>query len=118
MFYDHFLARDFERYAPVPLADFLDTARERMLEAWHVLTPRLQASMERLMPLTWMVNYAVPDGISYAVDRLAHRVRTDIGLAGGGEELMRNYEGFDEDFKAFFAEMMAYVESLRGPRTW
>lgn len=118
IFYDHFLARDWSEYAPVPLLDFLERSRVRMLSRWSLLPAHTQPALERLMPLHWMTRYAEMEGISVVVDRVARRVRTDIGLAGGVDELERNYDGLDEDFREFFSELVAYVESVRGPKEW
>ncbi|MEO8659981.1 MAG: ACP phosphodiesterase [Bryobacteraceae bacterium] len=118
IFYDHFLARDWVEYAPTHLLDFLEQCRVRMLERWHLLPDRARLSMERLMPLHWMARYAEVEGIAVVVDRVALRVRTDIGLAGGVEELVNNYEGLGEDFREFFVELVSYVETQRTAKTW
>jgi acyl carrier protein phosphodiesterase len=118
IFYDHFLARDWETYAPLPLYDFLESSHQRMLTRWHLLPAHTQPSLERLMPLHWMTRYAEVPGIGVVVDRVARRVRMDVGIAGGVEELVNNYEGLTEDFRDFFGDLVAYVESVRGPKTW
>lgn len=118
IFYDHYLARDWSQYAPVPLVEFLESARVRMLSCWNRLPAHTQPSLERLMPLHWMARYAELEGIAVVVNRVARRVRTDVGIAGGAEELERNYEGLGDDFREFFGELTAYVESVRGPKLW
>jgi len=118
IFYDHYLARDWGEYAPLPLVEFLEGSRVRMLSRWSLLPAHTQPALERLMPLHWMARYAEMEGIAVVVDRVARRVRADVGLAGGAEELERNYEGLGEDFREFFGELTAFVEGVRGPKQW
>jgi acyl carrier protein phosphodiesterase len=118
IFYDHFLARDWDHYAPLPLHDFLESSRRRMLTRWHLLPAHTQPALERLMPLHWMARYAEIPGIGAVVDRVAKRVRMDVGIAGGVEELTGNYDGLSGDFRDFFGDLVAFVETVRGPRAW
>jgi acyl carrier protein phosphodiesterase len=118
IFYDHFLARDWLEYAPTPLLDFLEQCRVRMMKVWHLIPAPARPAMDRLPPFHWMTRYAETEGIAVVVDRVARRVRTDIGLTGGGEELVNNYEELGQDFRDFFVELVAYVETQRGGKQW
>lgn len=118
IFYDHFLARNWQEYAPVPLLEFLETSGTRMMRLWPLVPEASKPRLERLMPLHWMTCYAEIDGIGAVVDRVAMRVRAELGMAGGVEELVKNYEGLAEDFREFLGELQAYVETLRAPKQW
>ncbi len=54
---------------------------------------------------------------SAALDRMAEfRLRRPNPLAGSGEELLRDYAGFEADFAEFLPDAAVFAESVRRAR--
>lgn len=109
LFYDHFLAAEWDLWSSEPFDSFVERARsmveanrrylpERMLEVAPVI-------FERLLP-----SYREVGGIGSALERMSRRVRRANPLAGGEQELVRNREGLRDDFLGFVPGAKQFVE--------
>jgi acyl carrier protein phosphodiesterase len=113
VFYDHFLALDWERYAPEPLDSF--TARMYADIRRHSinLPEEARAAVERMMADDRLGSYRRLDGIEASLRRvslrLAARTGQDIGLERGLSELVANFDELRADFAEFFPQLRAHV---------
>ena len=65
----------------------------------------------------WMAGYRDAARVAEALDRMAEfRLRRPNPLAGSGEELLRDYAGFEADFTEFLPDAAAFAESVRRAR--
>lgn len=113
MFYDHFLARDWEDFAPQPLEAF--SAEMYALLAAHaaILPPRLAQILPRMRADDWLASYRAPEIIELALDRMASRLRRANPLGGSGAELCLDYAGYEADFREFIGAAQGFVATLR-----
>jgi acyl carrier protein phosphodiesterase len=113
VFYDHFLALDWQRYSPEPLGAF--TARVYAdVRAWSVRLPgEARAALERMIGDDRLGSYGRLDGIEAALRRVSQRLlaRTgrDLELERGVSELVANFDGLRADFDEFFPQLQAHV---------
>jgi acyl carrier protein phosphodiesterase len=108
LFYDHFLAVDWQRYSPLPLEAFLETSYRQLRDHWNVLPERLQG----LLPVIFqdlLPSYREVKGIERALGRMAQRLSRPSPLASGGQELLAHYAPLQEDFHQFLPEMSQAV---------
>jgi len=113
LFYDHFLARNWDEYADVPLPDFTSRVY-RALEAHRdILPPRLQSILTKMAADNWLLSYREVTNIGLALAGLSRRLSRANRLHRGVEELCTNYAGLEEDFRAFFPELVDYVANLQ-----
>jgi acyl carrier protein phosphodiesterase len=109
VFYDHFLARSWERHHPLPLPEFARRVY-RLLEVHHAhLPPGLQTVAPRMIAGNWLVSYREVATVGLALQRMSARIRRPNPLAAGGEELVRHYAGFEEDCDRFLAAARLFV---------
>lgn len=104
LFYDHFLAVEWERWSPEPIDAYLDRAR------WIVEANRdyLPVRMQEVVPVIFEIlipSYCEVDGIGLALERMSRRVRRTNPLAGGEKELSHHYAGLRDDFRSFIPEI-------------
>jgi acyl carrier protein phosphodiesterase len=118
VFYDHFLARDWLRYASMPLDDF--TAE--VYASFHAYaSATLPAEAISLLPGLsegdLLGSYRRVAGIEAALRRLSRRLEVRLGrsfaLEQAVEELQTHYDAFGRDFAEFFPELHAHVEAWR-----
>lgn len=111
LFYDHFLAKEWEEWSPEPLDAYLKRARVMVEENRHYLPHRMQELVpvifEKLIP-----SYQGVEGIGRALERMAQRVRRPNPLAGGDGELVRHYGGLQADFREFMPEAARFASDF------
>lgn len=111
MFFDHCLARDWARYAALPLGQFTQRVY-RLLEANDPILPeRLQVMAQVMRREDWLSSYRELHGVALALERMGRRLTRGNGLLGAGDDLLANYAGLGEDFDAFFPQLVAFAHS-------
>lgn len=116
MFYDHFLARHWGDFDDRPLPEFTAAAYHLMQQHDALLPQRLQGLLPDMRESDWLASYADADKLSYALDRMARRLSRPELLAGSGAELLRDYAGFEADFRAFLPEAVQFMHERRTRR--
>jgi len=113
IFYDHFLAKNWQRYQNQTLEDF--AARiYRLLEAHHEqLPPGLQQVAPRMIEYNWLVSYRDVATIGRVLQRISTRLRRPNPLGKGLDELHRHYAGLEADCDLFLAEALAFARDHR-----
>jgi acyl carrier protein phosphodiesterase len=113
VFYDHFLARHWSRYADVPLEDFTRQVYATLLPHLASYPERLQRILPRMAADDWLAAYAEIEGVDAALHGIARRFqrypRARV-LADGVQELLQNYAALEEDFLAFFPRLQDFAE--------
>ena len=115
VFYDHFLARHWQRYSAVPLEEFTHQVYATLLPHLAGFPERLQRILPRMAADDWLASYAEIESVDAALHGIARRFarfarhgRVPL-LADGVQELLRNYSELEQDFLAFFPELQRYV---------
>ena len=109
LFYDHFLAREWERYHPDPLAEFIARCHRQALAFEEILPSRLAGFLPAIFT-ELLPSYREPAGIERALQRMAARRDRPSPLAEGAGELGRHYQELKADFQRFLPAMAAEVE--------
>lgn len=117
LFYDHLLARDWNRHGYGSLDDY--TAR--LYASLDTLSSHLSEEAREIAALMarndWLGSYRNLAAVGRAIDRMAiHRLRRPTSLAGGIEEFNANAEGFATDFQAFLPDAKAFAACWRSAR--
>ncbi|MFC4158595.1 acyl carrier protein phosphodiesterase [Chitinimonas lacunae] len=112
VFYDHFLALDWDAYSPEPLDHFASAAYAVLAAHQHCLPDNLVQALPTMRSQNWLLSYRDPTGIGTTIDRIAARRAPRLGrLVGGVEEMLADYQGFRDDFHAFFPAVQALAEA-------
>jgi acyl carrier protein phosphodiesterase len=85
------------------------------LRKHHALLPeRLQDIAPRMAAADWLGSYRHVEAVGLALDRMGERLKRGNALLGSTEELLAHYDAFDEDFRAFFPDLVRFAGSERG----
>jgi len=112
IFYDHFLARDWDRYSPVLLDEFIRISHQTLSRYQSQLPPRLLELLPRMFSRHWLIAYQEPAGIEIALRRMSDRLARPNPLAEGFAELTKKRDLLLSDFRCFLPEVCAYTGSL------
>jgi acyl carrier protein phosphodiesterase len=116
MFYDHYLARDWSRYATEPLAPFARRVYAIISEHDENLPAKMQHSMHYILRNDLLLSYREIDGIARALRGIEGRLSRPSRLGEAISELDRHYLSLQQDFERFFPQLVEYVRSLDAER--
>jgi len=115
--FDHILAANWGDYSGVPLEDFVEKTYGVLAANTDLMPPRPRKILEVMIDEDWLGSYGGLEGIGRALDRIAIRLERRFGrgssLAGAAEEVALNYGALEENFRAFFPELITFVGDLR-----
>ena len=104
--YDHFLAKNWNRYHTQPLADYVDDFYELLRTNFEILPTRIQRMMPYMMADNWLLSYASIKGISTILNQMNQRTKNRAKMNFAVLELEEFYTEFETEFTSFFAELI------------
>lgn len=114
VFYDHFLAADWPRYAPAaPLEEFSQRAYGVLADYKAVLPPRLGRMLPYMIEEDWLVSYRTVGGIDRTLKRLSRRLTRANPLPEAAGQLSEHYAELQSDFLLFFPDLITFAERSR-----
>lgn len=115
--FDHVLALNWGDYSELPLGDFIQRTYGLLAANAGLMPPRPREVLRFMIEEDWLGSYRELEGIGRALDRIAVRIERKFGrgsgLAGAAEEVARNYGALEENFRAFFPELVLFVGNYR-----
>lgn len=104
VFYDHFLARNWEHHAQITLEEFAASIYRLLEEHEAILPEGLKRIAPRMIRHNWLVSYREVELMQRALKRLGERLSRKNPLAEGYAELLKNYDALEEDCTHFLYE--------------
>ncbi len=108
IFYDHFLAKNWDDYHIQPLKDYAESFYALLLANRDVLTTRTKNVINYMIPQNWLVKYADINGIAEILAQMDRRTKHKSGMANSVNELREFYPSFENEFKEFFEEVKEF----------
>lgn len=109
MFYDHLLAKNWNRYCNTPLPQYAATFYKSLDDNYDILAPRTQRMMVHLKKEDWLSKYATIEGISFILMQMDYRTKHKSGMTNAGVQLQQYYTEYEQEFFAFFEDMQKFV---------
>lgn len=107
IFYDHYLAKNFNQYHHNDLTTFTQKIYET-IEKYLSLVPTQPRHMFKYMKReNWLLRYQTLDGIEQSLVGMSKRTRFNSKMEQATEDLKKMYQSFEEDFRSFFPEAIA-----------
>lgn len=111
IFFDHFLARNWNDYHTELLPDFAEQVY-RLIDQHQAILPREVTFMMPYMTRgNWLVNYARLDGIHRALSGMARRTPYESRMDEAIDDLRQSYAAFKSEFDRFFPELSAFCKA-------
>lgn len=113
IYFDHFLARRWERYGDGgSLAGFADRTYRILNDYRDIPSARFRRVVTAMRRDNWLVGYASLAGVDRALQGLSQRFPRANPLGSGGTVLRDRYDALEADFRAFFPSLAEYARSL------
>lgn len=111
VFYDHLLAKGWERYHDQSLEQFAVSIYSLLERHFEQLPTGLQQVAPRMISRNWLVSYREPEIIGKVLTRLDQRMSRPTPLASGLEQLHRHYDALEKDCEQFIEEARKFLQN-------
>lgn len=112
VYYDHVLAREWDRHGEGTLPAFADDVYRTLRVNLARLPTEVHPLVEAMIAGNWLVGYARLAHVAGALRGMSHRHRVAAGIGTAAEELARDYDALSADVAEFFPELQAHCASL------
>ncbi|GAB2771375.1 ACP phosphodiesterase [Rhabdobacter roseus] len=106
IYFDHFLALDFNHYNQVPFSIFVDTMYALIQQKNSAIPQAMRPMAQAMIQYDWLRGYRSIDGIRRSLDGLSRRFAFMQDLRGAEKELLTHFDYYHTAFKLFFPELM------------
>jgi acyl carrier protein phosphodiesterase len=118
VYYDHILARAWDRYSAVPLRVFADRAYSLLEDRFALVPPEASHFVRRFIETDRLLQYATPEGIADTLFRLSGRImermpKRDVRLQDSMPDLLAADADLSADFHAFYPELIASADGWK-----
>ncbi len=110
IFYDHFLAKNWELYSTIPLEEYTDNFYKVLERHKDILPEKTLRMMPYLIEDNWLLSYASVEGISEVLAGMNRRTGYRSNMNLSINELREYYAEFESEFTSFFKELIPYSQ--------
>jgi acyl carrier protein phosphodiesterase len=108
IFYDHFLAKNWQEYSITPLEDFACHAYSTIQRFDKILPRKAKQVLPHMIANNWLVNYGKLEGVNRAMLGMARRASFPSEMGSATEDLQKDYQSFENDFRRFFPDLAGH----------
>ncbi len=112
MFYDHFLAKNWEQYHSQNLEDYISDFYELLRRDFETLPANIQRFMPYMIKDNWLLSYRTISGIGIILNQMNIRTRHQSKMNLAVVELEKFYPQFEAEFTSFFKELELYCKNF------
>jgi acyl carrier protein phosphodiesterase len=112
VFYDHFLAKNWQSYHTTPLTDFAENVYRTITSYDSILPENVKRMLPYMIKGNWLVNYSKTEGIHRALSGMASRSPYASKMDEAVDDLVLSYDEFQKEFETFFPELKKFAESF------
>jgi len=106
--FDHFLIKHWQSYSDIPFMEFKKETYQLIEQGLPLMPSAMQQVMVSVVKNDWFASYEQVEGIGYALDRIAMRIRFRNQFAGSIEDIKLHYEQLDRVFLQFFPQLLVF----------
>lgn len=104
--YDHFLAKNWEKYSDEKLDRFVNQFYRSLHENYPILTEKTQDMMPYMIKQNWLLSYQTVEGIHQILTQMdRRRSKNQSNMQFASAELKEFYPEFEREFTLFFEDM-------------
>jgi acyl carrier protein phosphodiesterase len=110
IFYDHFLAKNWQQYSPINLSDFVDDFHQLLESNYELLTPKTKRLLPYMIAQNWLKSYQTVNGIEVILTQMDQRISSTNKMQNSVVELNDHYDEFEAEFFLFFEDLRQFVK--------
>jgi acyl carrier protein phosphodiesterase len=106
--YDHFLAKNWNKYSDEKLEDYAANFYKSLEDNYDILTQKTQELLPYMTDRNWLGSYATIAGIEMILFQMDYRTKHRANMQEAVVELQEFYSDFEAEFTLFFEELRAF----------
>ncbi len=110
IFYDHYLAKNFDKYSDMTLQQHSTYVYDLLQNNFDYLPEPAKRFYGYMTERNVLVQYASLQGIETVLEHLSHRIRHRYQLNLAMPILIEQYDDIEQEFFVFFDEMIAFCK--------
>ena len=114
IFYDHFLASRWTDYSDKDLKSFISESYGLIRKNYFMLPGRVKKFAPFMIMNDWIGSYKTIKGIKSILFRMSRSTVLLAKASKAGNDLEEHYDDFLQEFRAFFPNIIRYVEGEHG----
>jgi len=108
IYYDHFLAKNWERYSHKPLDNYVESFYDLLEDNYEILPVGTKRMMPYMITDNWLYSYAKLTGIARVLNGMNRRTKNKSKMNLAIIDLEEHYNDFENEFTAFFEELITF----------
>jgi len=108
VFYDHFLAKNWNTYSDEKLEEFVARFYQSLHDNHNILSERTKGMMPYMIEQNWLVSYQTIKGIHRILTQMDQRTKNESKMRFASNELSEYYTEFEAHFSEFFKELIVH----------
>ena len=108
VFYDHFLAKNWNTYSDEKLEEFVARFYQSLHDNHSNLSERTKGMMPYMIEHNWLVSYQTVHGINRILTQMDQRTKNESKMRFATNELSEFYPEFEDEFTNFFQELILF----------
>lgn len=113
LYYDHFLARNWDKFSGNDLETFVQDAYKMLLNRYEELPPRSKRILPYMVSQNWLAGYRRFDVMEQVFGGMSRRAKFYSGMENAVDDLKLYYDEFREEFFGFFPDIIRHSEEFR-----
>ena len=109
IFYDHFLAKNWQQYSAIPLATFSEDFYKLLHRNYEILPDKIKHMLPFLEKYNWLYNYQFMEGMESVLEGMNRRTKLKSHMNLAIQDLKEHYKVFENDFNLFFKDLIEYT---------
>ena len=108
--YDHLLAKNWRKFSPQNLNDFIKNSYNILLYHYFILPPKIKKLLPFIVVNNWLDKYTSEEGLKKVLDGMGRRTSMP-GQSGFAIKILQaNYSHFNDEFLTFFPELISFIK--------
>lgn len=112
IYYDHFLALDWDQYHSQPLRKYVDSRYKLLQDNIGSLPFKTKQMLPYMIQNDWLYNYQYLDGIQQVMNGMSGRSKFNSKMEKSVKELQLHHHAFRKEFHLFFPELKSFSEEM------
>jgi acyl carrier protein phosphodiesterase len=107
--FDYYLIKHWQKYSKSNFNYFVDEIYRVLMSNITIMPKRMKTVVRRMVDMDWLRSYGSLEIMGYVLDRMSQRIRFENSLSGAIDEVVDNYNTYENAFLHFFPQLMDQV---------
>jgi len=112
IFYDHFLAANWEEFHPEPLKEFSAGIYSMLERNMELMPEKSKRFFHYMSEYDLLYNYSKTEGIERVLSGMARRARFQSNMEKATTDLIKDYSDYEKDFRLFFPDLQQFTKDM------